>query len=66
MKTQSTMNQIGAGGRSSKKNGIPSYLCKTGIAVYKVTRLEFDDKKRLLSFYGVGKTGKLTKVYINH
>jgi len=60
------MNQIGAGGCSSKKDGIPGYLCKTGIAVYKAKRLEFDDQKRLLSFYGVGKTGKLTKEYINH
>ena len=48
------------------RNRIFGYLCKTGIAVYKATRLEFDDQKRLLSFYGFGKTGKLTKVYINH
>ena len=40
--------------------------CQTGIAVYKATRLKFDNEGQLVSFYGVGKTGKLTKVYINH
>jgi hypothetical protein len=28
--------------------------------------LKFDSGGKLVSFYGVGKTGKLTKVYINH
>ena len=41
-------------------------LARTGIAVYKATRLKFDNGGQLVSFYGVGKTGKLTKVYINH
>jgi hypothetical protein len=45
---------------------VPGFLARTGIAVYKATRLKFDNEGKLVSFYGVGKTGKLTKVYINH
>jgi|LauGreDrversion2_3_1035106.scaffolds.fasta_scaffold391459_1 hypothetical protein len=60
------MNQIGAGARTSKKDGLPGFLAETGIAVYKATRLKFDNGGQLVSFYGIGKTGKLTKVYINH
>ncbi len=48
-------------------NGALWVLPNLGMNVFlEATRLKFDNEGQLVSFYGVGKTGKLTKVYINH
>ena len=49
------MNQIGAVARTSTKDGLPGFLARTGIAVYKATRLKFDSEGQLVSFYGIGR-----------
>jgi hypothetical protein len=43
---------------------MPGFLKRTCIAVYKAARLKFDKEGRLVSFYGIGTEGQLTKAYI--
>jgi hypothetical protein len=58
--------KTGAGARTSKKDGLPGYLCKVGLTVLKITKLQFDDTGKLISLYGVGKKGQLTQAWVNH
>ena len=57
---------VGKGARTSKWDGLPGFLVKTGIAYYKITQLVWDDKGKLVSLCGVGRDGKLTKAWIWH
>ena len=58
--------RVGYGARRHKKDGLAGFVSMAGMTVYKVTRVEYDERGRIRSLYGIGRDKKLTKAWVWH
>ena len=58
--------QVGMGSRKHRMDGQAAFISKTGLTVYKVKNVEYDRDGRIVSLYGIGLDGSLTKAWVWH
>jgi Sec-independent protein translocase protein TatA len=58
--------QVGMGRRKHRLDGQPAFISKTGLTVYRIKNVEYDDDGRIVCLHGIGLDGSLTKAWVWH
>ena len=56
--------RVGAGARKHRDDGKPGFVSRCGITTYNICNIEYDDKGRIVSLYGIGRHGQVTKAWV--